>query len=259
MVGNIWSSLGSLTGMKILIVDDEPLARERLIALTKELGAGEIVGEAGDGKQALRLVAGQTPDVLLLDIRMPGMDGLEVARHLADLEDPPAVIFTTAYDQHALNAFEAHAVDYLLKPVRRERLAGALEKARRLTRGALDDLQREDIGKARSHISVTLGGRINLVPVEKVRYFHADQKYVMIGYPDGQMVTEESLKSLEVEFGGRFLRIHRNALIAPCFVEALERGEEGHYLVRLQGVSETFEISRRLLGTVKKRLLTPDS
>ncbi len=240
--------------MRILVVDDEPLARERLVVLIKELRAGEIVGEAGNGRQALQMAAKSTPDVMLLDIRMPGIDGLEVARHLAKLENPPAVIFTTAYDQHALKAFEAQAVDYLLKPVRRGRLAEALKKAHRLQHGTLIDLHVKDMGMARSHLSATLGGKIKLVPLEDVRYFQADRKYVTVGYSDGQIITEESLRSLEEELGERFLRIHRNALVAPRFVEALERDERGHCRLRLQGVSETFEVSRRLLGTVKKRL-----
>ncbi len=240
--------------MKILVVDDEPLARERLIALIKDLPGREVVGEAGNGRQALQQVEDRSPEVVLLDIRMPGMDGLEVARHLAGLEGSPAVIFTTAYDQHALEAFDTRAVDYLLKPVRRERLAVALEKARCLTRGALEELRDGGLGKSRSHISATLGGKMNLVPVDEIRYLLAEQKYVMVGCPGSQMLIEDPLKSLEKEFGARFLRIHRNALIAPRYVEALERDEAGRCCVRLRDMPDTLEVSRRLVGTVKRLL-----
>jgi two-component system response regulator AlgR len=239
--------------MKILVVDDEPPARQRLNSLVAELGLGEVVGEAANGAQALLLTAEHRPDILLLDIRMPGMDGLEAARHLAALEQPPAVIFTTAYDSHALAAFEAQAVDYLLKPIRRERLGAAVAKAARLTRAQVDRL-RGSARPARTHISATMQGRLQLVPLDRVRYFQADQKYVTVRHPDGRVLIEEPLKSLEAEFGERFLRIHRNALVAVRFTEALERTPEGGYVLRMKGVEESLEVSKRLAGAVRKRL-----
>ncbi len=239
--------------MRVLIVDDEPPARRRLASLLADLKLGEVVGEAANGKQALEFVTRDNPDVLLLDIRMPGMDGLEVAGHLAALDHPPAVIFTTAYDQHALQAFEARAVDYLLKPVRRDRLQQAIERAVRLTQAQLKSL-RHDNARARTHISATMHGNLCLVPVEDVRYFQADQKYVSVVYPGGQVLIEEPLKALEVEFGDRFLRVHRNALVAVRHVIALERATDGRYQLRFKGSDETLEVSRRLLTAVKKRL-----
>ncbi len=239
--------------MRVLIVDDEPPARHRLAALLAELRTGDVISEAADGRQALELVTSDRPDVLLLDIRMPGMDGLEVAGHLAALDNPPAVIFTTAYDQHALQAFEARALDYLLKPVRRDRLREALERVGRFTRPQLAGLGNGD-NAARTHISATMHGNLTLVPVDDVRFFQADQKYVTVAHPGGQVLIEESLKALEVEFGERFLRVHRNALVAVRHVMALERGEDGRHMVRLKGVEQTLEISRRLLAPVKKRL-----
>ncbi len=239
--------------MRVLIVDDEPPARRRLASLLADLKLGEVVGEAANGKQALECVTRDSPDVLLLDIRMPGMDGLEVAGHLAALDRPPAVIFTTAYDQHALQAFEARAVDYLLKPVRRDRLQAAIERAVRLTQAQLKAL-RNDSTRARTHISATMHGNLCLVPVEDVRYFQADQKYVSVVYPGGQVLIEEPLKALEVEFGDRFLRVHRNALVAVRHVIALERATDGRYQLRFKGSDETLEVSRRLLTAVKKRL-----
>jgi two-component system response regulator AlgR len=242
--------------VRILIVDDEPLARARLKALVTELGAGEVVGEAGNGRAALDAVAASAPQAILLDIRMPGMDGLEVARHLAGLERPPAVIFTTAYDDHALAAFEANAVDYLLKPIRRERLSAALAKARSLTRAQLAEVVATDGagGGVRTHVSATLQGNLKLVPVEEVRYFRAEHKYVTARYPEGELVLDEALTALEEEFAGVFLRVHRAALVAVAHVRGLERDTEGRHCVRLDGVAETVEVSRRLLPQVRRAL-----
>ena len=239
--------------MRVLIVDDEPPARERLTSLLADLKLGEVVGQAANGQQALEFVTKGNPDVLLLDIRMPGMDGLEVAGHLAALDHPPAVIFTTAYDEHALQAFEARAVDYLLKPVRRDRLQQAIERAVRLTQAQLKAL-RSDNPRARTHISATMHGNLCLVPVEDIRYFQADQKYVSVVYPGGLVLIDEPLKALEAEFEDRFLRVHRNALVAVRHVVALERGVGGRYQVRFKGIDQALEVSRRLLTAVKKRV-----
>jgi len=239
--------------MRILVVDDEPPARRRLVTLLGDIAVGEVAGEAENGAEALQMMADSMPDVLLLDIRMPGMDGLEVARHLAGFEDPPAVIFTTAYDVHALAAFETQAVDYLLKPIRRERLKAALDKAVRLTRAQLDGLRNKQ-ARARTHISATLHRKLHLVPVDEVRFFQADQKYVSVGYRDGLVLIEEPLKALEEEFQDRFVRVHRNALVAVRYVESLERDARDRYAVRLKDIAEPLEVSRRLLTAVRKRL-----
>jgi two-component system response regulator AlgR len=244
--------------MKILIVDDEPLARSRLLAMITELAAGEVVGEADNGADALRAVEQASPDIVLLDIRMPGMDGIEVARHLAALPRPPAVIFTTAYDSHALAAIEANAVDYLLKPIRKARLESALDRATSLTRAqlaGLGEVSGEGDGeRARTHISATLHGNLQLVPLGAIRFFRAEHKYVTACYPEGQLIIEDSLSALEEEFGERFLRVHRNALVAKAHVRGLERDASGRQYVRLDGVEEPVEVSRRLTAQVRRLL-----
>ena len=239
--------------MKILIVDDEPPARARLFHLIHDLGLGEVVGEAGNGHDALVATDTQHPDVVLLDIRMPGMDGLEVARHLSGLESPPSVIFTTAYDDHALAAFETNAIDYLLKPIRRERLTEALGRVVRPTRAQLSGLQESvETNPARTHLSATLFDRLQLVPVAEVRYLKAEHKYVTVGHPDGQLLIEDSLSSLEEEFADRFLRVHRNALIATVYARGLGRDEAGRNIVHLADVEAHIEVSRRMVAVGEK-------
>lgn len=238
--------------MKILIADDEALARRRLRGLCEALPDCEVMAEAADGLEVLRRCERQTPDLVLLDIRMPGMDGLEVAHHLSRLSRPPAVVFTTAYDEHALAAFEAQAVDYLLKPVRGERLQQALDKARRLNPAQLDGLAGTAPQKARrNYISVQIGGQLELIPVNDILFFQAGDKYVTVHYRGGEQVIEESLKSLQQELGERFIRVHRNALVAKDAIEALERRPVGRHVVRLRGDETRLEVSRRQLPDVK--------
>ncbi len=177
--------------MRILIVDDEPLARVRLRALLEEVGGYPIVGEAANGREALAMIEQSDVEIVLLDIRMPGMNGLEVARHLTELETPPAIIFVTAYGEHALEAFDANAVDYLLKPVRLERLAGALERARRPTRAQMVSLTESIPAGARQQISTRIGDRIERIDVTDIVALVAEQKYVTIHYTGGQSLTEE--------------------------------------------------------------------
>lgn len=240
--------------MKVLLVDDEALARERLRRLLTELPDVSVCGEAGDGRSALALCAELQADVVLLDIRMPGMDGLEAARHLAGLPDPPAVIFTTAFGDHALEAFEACAVDYLLKPIRAERLAAALGNARRLTRAQAAQIDADGGGGARNHICVRVRGNLQLIPVADIRFFRADNKYVTARTGDAEYLLEESLKALEDEFGARFVRIHRNALVAAAFIVGLEKNAEGQCMVALAGVNERLEVSRRHQPELRARL-----
>ena len=239
--------------MKVLVVDDEAPARERLRRMLEELEGCCVCGEAATGQQALAVAAEQQPDVLLMDIRMPGMDGLEAARHLQVLEQPPAIIFATAYSDHAVDAFETHAVDYLLKPVRQERLFEALESARRLTRVQAASLQQagESPG-ARQRICARVRGSLQLIAVSEIRYFQADQKYVTVCTADTRVLIEETLKSLEEEFAGQFIRIHRNALVAAGFIAGLERDADGRFRVCLQGVDELLEISRRHIARVRQ-------
>lgn len=239
--------------MNIVIVDDEPLARARLRELLNELG-GHSLSEAANGREALLKVNELRPDLLLLDIRMPDMDGLEAAAHLAKLDTPPALIFTTAFGDHALAAFEANAVDYLLKPIAKERLATALVKAQRLSQTQTTALQRGMETRARTYISAFVRGSIHLVQATEVIYFKADQKYVTVRHGAGQVLIEDSLKTLETEFGERFLRIHRNALVACAAIVALEKDRLGNVAIRLRGVDETLEVSRRHLAAVRKYL-----
>lgn len=240
--------------MKILVVDDEAPARERLKRLIEEQDAWQVVAEAANGHEALERADATQPDLVLLDIRMPGMDGIETARHLAQMDEPPAVIFTTAFNEYAVEAFEASAVGYVLKPVRRERLAEALQRASRLTRPQLASLASRERHQARKHISARIRGELRLVPVRDVLYFHADQKYVTVRYPDGELLIDEPIKELEEEFADAFVRVHRSTLVAVAHIEALAIDAEGHYEIRLKGLEERFPVSRRLAPAVVRRL-----
>jgi len=239
--------------MKILIVDDEPLARKRLSRLVDEIGNCEIVGEATNGKEALIKSSKLNPDLVLLDIRMPEMDGLEAALHLSKLPNPPAIIFTTAYSDHALKAFEANAVDYLLKPIKKERLQKAISNTHKLNRAQLSELESTAIeNTARSHLSVSARGNIELISITDIVYFHADQKYVNVGHTKGETLIEDSLKSLETEFNELFLRIHRNALVALSYLEGIEKVADGQYCAKLRNTETKLEISRRYLPQIRK-------
>lgn len=239
--------------MKVLIVDDEKLARARLRELIMKIGGHAVVGEAINGSDAIDKTMRFNPEVLLMDIRMPVMDGLEAAMHLMSMETPPGVIFTTAYDEHALEAFEVNAVDYLLKPIRKERLAGALQKATRLTLKQLREVNRaQEDPMARSHISVQLRGKISLIPIQDVFYFLADSKYVTVRTATEQHLMEESLVNLEEEFGERFLRIHRNALVATAYIRGIEKQPSGRWQILLRGVDEKLEVSRRHTAGVRR-------
>jgi two-component system response regulator AlgR len=239
--------------MKILIVDDEAPARARLRSVLEELDDCVVSGEAANGREALQLAASLQPDILLLDIRMPGMDGLEAARHLQSLQQPPAVIFTTAYNDYAVQAFDAHAVDYLLKPVRRERLVDALQHACIPTRLQANALQQASAAPAsRQRICASVRGSLQLIEVDDVRYFQADQKYVTVVTAEGEVLIEETLKALEEEFTGRFVRIHRNALVARDYIAGLERDDEGHGRLKLSGIATTLEVSRRHIADIRR-------
>jgi len=243
----------SAVRLKVLIVDDEPPARERLRSLLSEIPEVAVVGEAVSGAEALALTHDLAPDIVLLDVRMPGMDGLEAARHLNVLEEPPAVIFTTAYDEYAVEAFEAHAVGYLLKPVRKEQLAAALSRAGRLTRAQLQKLAAAGAEARRTHIAARSREGLKLIPIEEVQYFLADRKYTTVAHVHGEDLIEDSLRLLESEFGGSFVRIHRNALVAIKYLERIERSADGQHLVRLRGCAAPLAVSRRMAGELKER------
>lgn len=241
--------------MKILIVDDEAHARARLRSLIDEIGPPwRVVGEADNGQDALQRIRRGEVDLVLMDIRMPGMDGLETAAVLAGLATPPAVIFVTAYDEHALAAFERHAVDYLLKPIRRERLQRAVEKAVTLNRPQLQALQALQEQPDDAYISVSFRGGLQRIPFSEVIYFQADNKYVTVCHVAGEALLEESLKSLEERFAQRLIRIHRNALVVRERLLGLKRLGNGNYVASLAGSVAEPEVSRRHLPEVRKLL-----
>ena len=242
--------------LSVLIVDDELPARERLQRLVEELPGCAVAGVCSNGTDALAAVGKAKPSVVLLDIRMPGMTGIEVARHLGALEHPPAIVFTTAYDEYALEAFESQAIGYLLKPVRSERLAQALKQASRLRAPQLLGLGTAATPLAtRQHVAVRIRDELKLVAVKDIRYFRADQKYVTVRHSRGEDLIDESLKQLEDEFAQDFVRAHRSLLVAIAHVEALERvGNDDGYALRLRGETEPLAVSRRQLAELRKRL-----
>jgi two-component system response regulator AlgR len=181
------------------------------------------------------------------------MDGIEAARHLNALEEPPAVIFATAYDEYAVNAFDAQAVGYLLKPIRKEKLAAALTRAARLTRPQLVKLAAASPNERRTHIAARHREGLRLIPVEEVQFFFAEQKYTTVRHLKGEDLIEDSLKALEEELGSSFVRIHRNALVSVRFLERIERNADGQYFVRLRGCEAPLQVSRRMAGELRDR------
>lgn len=242
--------------MNIVIVDDEPLARERLRRMIDEFPGCRVVGEAGNGVDAAGRVGQLCPDVVLLDIHMPGMDGLQVARELADTDVPPAVIFVTAHSEHALSAHHAHAAGYLLKPVRRDDLAAALSQVRRLSQAQLSALA----GRASSdaaepaYLSARTRDGIERVAVADILYFWADRKYTSIFHLQGELLTERSLRTLEQSFGDVFLRVHRKALVARRHIVGLSVDGAGVAHLRVRHVAEPIPVSRRRMAEVRALL-----
>lgn len=243
--------------MDILIIDDEILARQRLVRMVEKLDGFCVVGEADNAESAMQAIVAQDPDVVLLDIRMPGKDGLELAREISELEDAPAIIFCTAFDQYALDAFGTNAVGYLLKPVKAEQLLQVLDKASKLNKiqrmAAAQVLTKADT-ETRNHISAKTRRGVELIALEDIRYFTADHKYVTVYHKGGEHLLDETLKELEEEFGDRFLRIHRNALISTKHVEAIERNGQGQYQIRLADCEHRPAVSRRHVSAVKEKL-----
>ncbi len=243
--------------MRILIVDDEAPARSRLRDLLHDCSAElplQVAGEAANGREALEWINSHPTDVVLLDIRMPLMDGLETARHLQRLPVQPALIFVTAFDQHAVDAFEVNAIDYLLKPVRQDRLLVALRKAQAMTDGQAEAL-RYVMPRSLRHISVYQYGRIHLVPLQDILYLRAELKYVTIRTAEKEYLLEESLNRLEEDFAGHFVRIHRNCLVARHAVAGFEKvDDDSHsgWAVVLKGTAEKLAVSRRQQAVIKE-------
>jgi two-component system response regulator AlgR len=242
--------------LKVFIVDDEALARVRLKTLLEDCSAQlplQLVGEAGNGREAMDRLAETPAEVVLTDIRMPQMDGIELARHLNKLEHPPVIIFTTAYDAYAIQAFEQRAIDYLLKPIRLGRLFEALSRARDAVPIRTEVLQ-ELTPEPRSFLSVHERGKVLLIPIEKVLYLRAEMKYVTVRTAEREYLIEESLTALEKEYAARFVRTHRSCLVAKAAIAALEKGGdagESGWLLKLKGLEERLPISRRQLASVK--------
>lgn len=243
--------------LRVFIVDDEPPARNRLRDLLHDCSEQvplEITGEAGNGQEALDKLTETPADVVLLDIRMPQMDGIELARHLNKLPKPPVILFTTAYDAYAIKAFELHAVDYLLKPIRLKRLFEALTRAREAV-PVQTEVLRDLLPEPRKFLSIHERGKIHLVPIEQVLFLRAELKYVTVRTAECEYLLEESLTGLEQEFAARFVRIHRNCLVAKEAIEGFEKGgEEGEscWRVRLKGLDQLLPISRRQQHIVKE-------
>ena len=240
--------------LNILIVDDETPARNRLKLLLGDLAHEGAIFEAKNGVDALDLIAEQQIDVMLLDIRMPVMDGIETAGHCQKLDNPPVIIFTTAYDEHALKAFDLNALDYLLKPIRAEKLQHALTKAAVLRPkqvAALKPLQ-----GARSHLSINERGRVHLVPISDIIYFRAELKYITVRTVLKDYLIEDSLNSLEIEFASEFIRFHRNSLVAKKSISGFEKkaddAGEAHWVVLLKELPDTICVSRRQQHLVRK-------
>lgn len=240
--------------MRVLIADDEPLARERLRAMLASEPGVLVVAEAGDGHAALHGCAEHLPDLVLLDISMPGIDGLETARHLAAFEPRPAVVFCTAFDAHALSAFDAQAIDYLVKPVRQERLAAALDRVRTFAAGRERHEGGQGGSQHRTHLCARLRGSLRLIPVEDIHYLQAEEKYVVVHHARGEDLIEESLKSLEIEFAERFVRIHRNCLVARHEIIELRRIGDGHTQAVLRHGEHPLEVSRRCVAQLRDTL-----
>jgi two-component system response regulator AlgR len=245
--------------VKVLIVDDEGPARARLRQIVEDLADYEFVGEASNGQQAIDEIPDLRPDIVLLDIRMPGLSGIETAHHLNALKQPPAVVFTTAYDEYAMEAFEARAIGYVLKPVRRSRLEAALAHASRLAGPALATLaESRGVVEARQHVCARVQDRLQLIPLADIHFFRADQKYVAVHHAGGENLIDDSLKSLEAEFAAEFVRVHRAALVAVDKVERLEKTADGKTQIVLRGGSPDDDnaliISRRHVAEVRRRL-----
>lgn len=243
--------------LRVFIVDDEQPARNRLRELLHDCNnqiALDVVGEASNGQEALDKLVEEPVDVVLLDIRMPKMDGIELAQHMQKLDKPPVIIFTTAYDAYAIKAFELHAIDYLLKPIRLGRLFDALTRARDAV-PVRTEVLRELLPEPRKHLSIHERGKIHLVPIESVLFMRAELKYITVCTMEREYLIEEALTALEKEFSTKFVRIHRNCIVSKDAIAGFQKGgdeNEGGWMVKLKGVNEPLPISRRQQSIVKE-------
>lgn len=242
--------------MRIVVCDDEPLARERLARIVQESGH-QVVAQVTTGAEAIVAVKTQQPDIILLDIRMPEMDGVRCAQALNELEHPPAIIFVTAYDHYAIAALKANAIGYLLKPANKDELLEALKKAKNPNAAQLNEIRKLEDPTARpirEHIAARTHRGVELIKLTDIYYFTADQKYVKVRHKNGIVLIDETLKELEQEFEDRLFRVHRNAIINLSFLDYLETLDAGQYQVRFKGINETLAVSRRHLPALRDKI-----
>ncbi len=237
--------------MHILVVDDELLARQRLIKLIAGMEGYTVVAQAENGDKAIAAVDRFDPDLVLMDVKMPGRDGLSAAKEIAELDEPPAIVFCTAYDEFALDAFEAQAVGYIVKPVHQEQLQQVLEKAQRVNKVQKAALEDASASPKRQNISARTRKGVELIPIGDVSCLIADQKYVSVIHQGGETLIDETLKELEVDLAPDFVRVHRNALVACSQIAGLKRSDAGHYEVVLKDCDIRPMVSRRHLASVK--------
>ncbi len=245
--------------MKILIVDNDPQARQQLRQIIDQFGQfTELASEADNGRDAVDLCQQYQPDIVLMDIPMPTMNGLEAARHISTMEQPPAVIFCTNHDQHALAAFAVQAVGYLLKPVSPGALVQALQRASRLNRAQLAWLNHREatLRQESGHIAARTVRGLELIPLDDVLFFMADNKYVTVHHRHGEVLIDDSLKTLEENHARHFVRIHRNALVRRDAIESLSRDEQGHSFIHLRELPQPLSVSRRHVATLKRMMRT---
>jgi len=242
------------TPLKVLVVDDEPLARARMQTLLERLEQVIVVAQASDGYQALTACTQYQPDVVLLDISMPGMDGMETAQHINQLQPRPLVVFCTAYDQHALSAFEAAALDYLVKPVRVERLSAALARARMFVAGRQAIVTADQDNPQPLVLHARMGTALRLIPIDSIFYLLAGEKYVSVYHSRGEELIEQSLRSVEEQWSEHFFRIHRNCLVSRQKLLEIRQVTGGKIQAIVHGVSQPLRVSRRCLSLLKKTI-----
>ena len=242
--------------MRIVVCDDEPLARERLVRIVKESGH-DVVAQAKTGIEAIVAVKAQQPDIILLDIRMPEMDGVACAQELAKLQHPPAIIFVTAYDHYAIAALKANAIGYLLKPANKDELLEALQKATNLNAAQLNEIRKLENPTSRpvrEHIAARTHRGVELIKIQDIYYFTADQKYVKVRHKDGIVLIDDTLRELEQEFEDKLFRVHRNAIINIKYLDFLETLDAGQYQLHFKGIDETLAVSRRHLPALREKI-----
>jgi two-component system, LytTR family, response regulator AlgR len=230
--------------LTLIVVDDEPLAAERLAEMLAEIPSCHVVAKAANAQQALALMHSHQPDVLFLDISMPGMSGLDLAKQLQVTKNPPFIVFCTAYEQHALQAFDAQAIDYLVKPVRRERLLESIERLLRLRNQASED-------SAKQFVAANVGGVLRRIAINDILYLHAEEKYTVVYHFGGEHILDEPLKELEQRFPNQFTRIHRNCLVKAEQLLEIRRDMDGQTWAVLKDWPKALEMSRRCASELK--------